>query len=95
MIEITKFSAKQMELLLTMEKGRITARRQNVYSPFAFYLNIGTLKQYGLAEEDGVGDDNRKFWKLTKRGKRFLELFNEIEEVLRYGKKFVLAAEGK
>jgi hypothetical protein len=82
-----------MELLMEIEKKeRTTAREQAIYSPFAFYMNIGMLKHYGLVFEDGVLENNRKMWKMTKRGHEFLSYVRAIEGVLKNGEKSVLAA---
>jgi predicted transcriptional regulator len=85
-----------MELLMEIEKKeKTTAREQMIYSPFAFYMNIGMLKHYGLVYEDGIMANNRKMWKLTKRGHEFLSGIRSIEEVLKHGEKSFLAAECK
>jgi len=83
---LTRFSSKHIELLLEIEKKeRTTAREQAIYSPFAFYMNIGMLKHYGLVYEDGIQANNRKMWKLTKRGFEFISYVRAIEEVLKNG----------
>lgn len=93
---LTRFTSKHMELLMEIEKKEsTTAREQVIYSPFAFYMNIGMLKHYGLVYEDGVLANNRKLWKLSKRGHEFISYVRAIEEVLRHGEKSVLIAEGK
>jgi len=71
-------------VLLLMElghKGAVSTREQTVYSPFAFYLNIGILKQFGLIQ-DFMQKENRKNWVLTDRGLKFVELIKKIEKVL-------------
>ena len=93
---MTRFSSKHIDLLLEIEKKqRTTAREQVVYSPFAFYMNIGMLRHYGLVYEDGIMENNRKMWKLTNRGHEFLQYVRAMEEVLKNGEKSVLAADGK
>lgn len=83
---VTRFSSKHMELLMEIEKKeKTTAREQCIYSPFAFYMNIGMLKHYGLVYEDGIMPNNRKLWRLTKRGHEFLSYMRAIEEVLKHG----------
>ena len=93
---LTRFSSKHIELLLEIEKKqKTTAREQMIYSPFAFYMNIGMLKHYGLVYEDGILENNRKMWKLTKRGYEFISYVRAIEGVLKNGEKSVLTVESK
>lgn len=88
---LTRFSSKHVELLEEIEKKqKTTAREQNTYSPFAFYLNIGMLKKYGLVCEDGVvGGDRRKHWRLTRLGVHFLECVRSAEKTLKKGEYLV------
>lgn len=87
---LTRFSSKQVELLEEIErKQRTTAREQGTYSPFAFYMNIGMLKKYGLVCENGISNGGRKHWSLTKRGVQFLEYVRFAERLLRTGESFV------
>ena len=80
---ITRFSPKHFELMAVIKKDQsATAREQSVYSPFAFYMNIGMLKHYGLVKENGVGMGNRKIWVLTPKGEKFLGCINVIETML-------------
>lgn len=79
---LTRFSSKQIELLEEMlKKQKTTAREQSTYSPFAFYMNIGMLKKYGLVYENGT-DNGRKHWSLTKKGVRFINCIMEAEKIL-------------
>lgn len=85
-LRITSFTDRQMELLKALAKQNLTARDQHVYSAFAFYLNIGVLKKYGLVEEDGIKSENgRKMWLLTERGKTFMKYSQKIESLLSSG----------
>lgn len=80
---LTRFSSKHIELLQEIEKRqKTTSREQNTYSPFAFYMNIGMLKRYGLVCENGTGDNGRKCWSLTQKGKEFLRHIREAEKIL-------------
>jgi hypothetical protein len=93
---LTRFSSKHMELLEEIEKKqKTTAREQNTYSPFAFYLNIGMLRKYGLVCEDGISDDRRKHWRLTKLGLQFLEYVRGAEKTLKKGESLVRREENK
>jgi DNA-binding PadR family transcriptional regulator len=86
-MEISNFTDKNFRLLAEMhdkyEKKLVTARDQNTYSPFAFYLNIIYLKDKGLVAENGTNEKNRKEWRLTKKGKIMIEKVMEIEEILK------------
>lgn len=93
---VTNFSSKNLELLLEISrKQKTTAREQSTYSPFAFYMNIGMLRRYGLVCEDGIEGNGRKMWKLTKDGVMFLDYMNKVEEVLKHGKSRFSSSEGK
>lgn len=83
---LTRFSSKHIELLYQIEKNqKTTSREQLIYSPFAFYMNIGMLKRYGLVYENGVGQNGRKSWSLTDDGIKFLKYIRMAEAILRKG----------
>lgn len=87
---ISRLTSKNLELLAEMQKkGKVTAREQDTYVTFAFYMNIGTLKKYGLVEEESESTNGgRKYWVLTEYGKRLVSHINQIEGVLKDGENY-------
>lgn len=82
-MKLKEFTEKNLKLLMEMdERGGVTSKSQRTYTPFAFYLNIGFLKNNGLVFENGTDKNNRKVWRLTEKGKKFVKHLKAIEEVL-------------
>lgn len=82
-MKITELTKNNISLLIEMsKKNSITSREQKTYSPFAFYLNIGFLKDKGLVMENGIDNNLRKKWCLTEKGKALVEYIQRIEELL-------------
>lgn len=82
-MEITKFTTNQLRFLIELnKKGSVTIKTQTIYTPFAFYLNKGDLEKKNLIINDGVNEKNQKIWKLTDKGKRFIEHLEKIEKIL-------------
>lgn len=80
-----RFTDRQIELMRLMEKKSLTAREQPIYSPFAFYMNIGRLDNLGLVKENNNNNEtnsNRKLWSLTEKGKKFMVVVKEMEMIL-------------
>jgi len=78
-----------------VKRGGISSREQHIYSLFAFYVNIGTLKRLGLIAEKTGNGNNKKFWYATERGIKLLYHIKKAEEVLKDGEKSFLAVKGE
>jgi hypothetical protein len=93
---ISRLTSRNIELLAEMErKGKVTAREQDTYVTFAFYMNIGTLKKYGLVEETVIENNGRKYWMLTEFGKKLVSYIKQIEGVLGNGERYARKRAGK
>lgn len=76
----------KVTLLLKMDEEPITKNSQKIYiSSLGYYRAISTLKKFGLIECVGVDKNNRKIWKLTEKGKKFVSLIKEIKKLLKEG----------
>jgi predicted transcriptional regulator len=83
MWSIAKLSDRNIDLLVEIEKKKkITAQEQTIYTPFAFYLNIGFLSKYGIVASNGFSENNRKEWELTSKGKEVLKHLKKAEQIM-------------
>ena len=63
--------------------GKVSRKTQKIFkSRLGFYISIWQLRDYGLVEEDSIGNDMSKFWRLTDKGKELIEHITKIEEIL-------------
>ena len=79
------FNSKDLKikLLLSMNEKPITKREQKIYiSSLGYYNAIRFFKKKGLIKCDGVDERGQKIWKLTEKGKKFVNLLCEIKKLL-------------
>lgn len=60
--------------------GKIT-RSERPYSGLSFYLTIWYLRDKGIIYCDGVNERREKVWVLTDRGKRVIDILDELEKI--------------
>jgi len=82
-MEINRFSDRNIKLLIEIYKrGSLTSANQNIYGGIGFYGAKDFLMKKGMITEDGVNERNQKIFILTDKGKKFIQLFTEIEGML-------------
>jgi len=62
------------------DRGKIS-KSNRPFSGLQFYLTIWYLRDKGLIYCDGVNDRREKVWVLTDRGRRVIEILDELEEI--------------
>ena len=79
---LTMMTKKNIELLLEIEKKvSVTSRSQLVYPRYGFFMNVGGLSDAGLIISEGKDNLNRKIWKLTSKGKKFMDSLREADKI--------------
>lgn len=82
-MKLSQLSRNQLQLLIEMfEKKKVTSATQKTFWRYAFYMNIASLRDIGLVQEDGVNENNQKVWVLSEKGHKVAGFLKQIEEVM-------------